>query len=258
MAKYGAKHPCFCPAGGVGVVMGELVSANLTVTLASGELWSDDALNIRVEDFASGALAMETDDMLPQVASVVYGCKAEGNKVTYNTGDISPEGTLAYYRTILRKEGGINKRYYECVAHPRAKAALGNDSAQTKGSSITFQTTTTNFTIFADDAGDWRIVETFEDEASAKGWVESQTDVGTYYAVTVEAQGEGEGKQVSTHGTVYIPSGRDFVLTIEGHAQVTAAYDNGADVASTITRGDGTYTVSAIDKDHSISIIFGA
>ena len=37
MAEFGAKYPCFCKAGAnAGVVLGKLVVANLTVTLASG------------------------------------------------------------------------------------------------------------------------------------------------------------------------------------------------------------------------------
>ena len=53
MAKFGAKHPCFAKKAGqvagqlptyeAGVVLGKLVSANVTVTNASGELFADDA-----------------------------------------------------------------------------------------------------------------------------------------------------------------------------------------------------------------------
>ena len=87
MANFGAKYPCFAPFKGVEptnalpkydakVVVGKLVSANLTVNLASGELYVDDALTEQLSEFASGTIAMETDDMLDDVAAVVYGATA--------------------------------------------------------------------------------------------------------------------------------------------------------------------------------------
>ena len=58
--------------------------------------------------------------------------------------------------------------------YPRVKAALGNDSAATKADSITFGTTSTTFTVFACNSGEWRITEEFDTEAEARSWVDEQ------------------------------------------------------------------------------------
>lgn len=75
MASFGAKYPYFNPVaeepeGKLPVYkdqepvrVGRLVKADLTVNLASGKLFADDGLAESVEEFSSGSIAMETDDM---------------------------------------------------------------------------------------------------------------------------------------------------------------------------------------------------
>jgi len=168
MAEFGANYPCFKDnSESVGVVLGKLVSANLTVNNASGELYADDALAEQVSEFASGSLAMETDDLSDANASKVYGCTVSGGEVTFNKEDTPPEGTLAYYKVLSR--GGV--RYYKAFVYPRVKAQVGNDNAQTRGSSITFQPATTTFTVMCDDSGNWRKTKTFDSKADAVAYV---------------------------------------------------------------------------------------
>ncbi len=183
MAQFGAKYPCFAPFAatdaepanalpkyGKMVTVGRLVAANLTVNLATGELFADDALTEQVSEFASGNIAMETDDMLDDVASVVYGATAVEKKVTYNKGDTPPYGGLGYYKVLMRDGKKLFKGYY----YPKVRAAIGNDNAQTRGNSITFGTANTAFTVFAANNGAWRITEIIETEDAAKTWVETQ------------------------------------------------------------------------------------
>jgi uncharacterized glyoxalase superfamily protein PhnB len=133
MAYFGAKYPCFLPDGEMdGVVLGKLVGANLTVNLASGEIYADDSLSEQTSEFVSGALTLETDDMTDDVASAVFGAAAENGTVVYRAADTAPFGALCYYKTVMRD--GIKLRKAYC--YPRVKAALGSDNAQTKGSSI--------------------------------------------------------------------------------------------------------------------------
>ena len=111
MAQFGAQYPCFAPFSGDEpaaalptygdkVVLGKLVSANLTINLASGELYADDELAEQVSEFASGTLALETDDMTDDVAAAVYGATkaaspSSDKSVTYSKADAQPLGGLA-------------------------------------------------------------------------------------------------------------------------------------------------------------------
>ena len=124
MASFGAKNPYFCkvkeePDGalptyeGDPVKIGRLVKADLTIQMASGKLFADDGLAESVEEFASGSIAMETDDMLDDVASVVYGTTVEEKLVRYNTADDPPSGGLAYYKKLMRRR----KVFYLSLIH---------------------------------------------------------------------------------------------------------------------------------------------
>ena len=171
MAQFGAKRPVFAPIkttpdGALPtydyekkVTIGKLVKADLTVTNASGELYGDDALAEKVDMFASGSLALETDDKTDEVQTALHGATkdVESGEVTDSDGDVAPRGGLVYYKVIMRK--GI--RYFKGIFHPETKAILGNDSAATKGSSITFGTSNTTFTIFRCNSGAWRITPCF-------------------------------------------------------------------------------------------------
>lgn len=181
MAAFGAMYPCFAPFAAPetekamptykkGVVIGELVSANMTLTLASGEIWGDNKLIEQVNEFASGSIPMETVDMLDEVAEAIYGVTVEDDEVHFKPGDAAPYGGLAYIKNMQR--GG--DKFYRGYFFPKVQAAIGNDNAQTRGSSITFQTTTTNFTVMAPlcDEGAWMIQSaTFASETAAREWI---------------------------------------------------------------------------------------
>ena len=110
MAQFGAKRPVFAPIkttpdGALPtydyekkVTIGKLVKADLTVTNASGELYGDDALAEKVDMFASGSLALETDDKTDEVQTALHGATkdVESGEVTDSDGDVAPRGGLVY------------------------------------------------------------------------------------------------------------------------------------------------------------------
>lgn len=176
MADFGLRYPCFIAKGKTkGVVLGRLVTANLTVNTASGELYADDELAERIEVFSSGNLAMETDELSDENAAEIYGCKVELGTVTYNKDDVAPRGALAYFKVKIIS----GKQSFKVFYYPQVSAVLGNDNAQTRGSTITFQTTNTSFTIFADSEGDWRQTKVFETVDEAQDWINEKCGVST-------------------------------------------------------------------------------
>lgn len=184
MAQFGAKRPIFAPTKTTPdnalptydyekvVTVGKLVKADLTVTNASGELYADDALAEKVDMFASGSLALETDDKTDEVHAAIHGATkdTQSSEVTDSDGDVAPRGGLCYYKVIIR--GGV--RYFKGVFHPLVKAILGNDSAATKGSSITFGTSATTFTVFRCNSGAWRITKEFTTESECIAWCDTK------------------------------------------------------------------------------------
>lgn len=190
MAQFGAKRPRFAPVATTPdgalptynfesvVTIGKLVAANLTVTNASGELYGDDALAEKIDMFASGSLELQTDDKTAEVHAALHGATLDEGKeeLTDSDSDVAPRGGLAYYKVLIRN--GV--RVYQGVFHPLVNAILGNDSAATKGSSITFGTSTTTFTVFRCNSGAWRIRKEFSSEADVIAWCDEKLgDTGT-------------------------------------------------------------------------------
>ncbi len=259
MAAFGAKRPVFAPivtepddalpTYGTGAVLGKLAAANLTINLATGELPADDEIAEQLSEFASATLALETDDILESVHGLIFGATVNGNNVKDYKGDTPPLGGLGYYKSLMRN--GV--RYFKAYYYPKARAALGNDNATTRGTSgITFQTTPTTFTIFAPNYGQWREMELFTDESQAILWVDAKLGRTAAFAVEVQVNGAGASEAATPIGLTMVKSGENFVLTITGTP--TALYDNGVDNVAAIA--DGVYTIAAVAAAHKVAVIF--
>ena len=183
MAAIGARFPMFAPFEGLEpdaalpkygekILLGRLVKADVTVTNAKGEFYADDVLAEQIEEFASAAIAMETDDMEPKVANTIYGAAydEETKALTFKGDDVIPFGGLCYIKSLRRKGVAVFRGYY----YPKVKAAIGNDSAATRGNSITFGTTPIPFTVFQCNEGTWKEMAEFPDFAAAKTWCEGK------------------------------------------------------------------------------------
>ena len=184
MASFGAAYPIFAPHSETQtdsglpdydaiVVLGGLITANMTITTATGELYADNVLAEYVSEFASASIALETDDIIDAVAEVVYGATVETGQVHFKAGDSAPVGGFAYYKSLMRNRRKFFKGYY----YPQVQAAMGNDNAQTKGSSVTFGTTATTLSVSAwQPTGDWRITKEFDadSEAAVRAWCREQ------------------------------------------------------------------------------------
>lgn len=181
MAAFGAKYINFAPIKSepdtglptyeTKVNLGELVKAELTVNLASGEIYGDDRLVEKVEEFSSGALAVEVVDMTDEIESKVFGSNYDSETgLVDKTSDTIPYGGVGYYKSMIRNGVKCYKAYF----YPKAKAAAGTDSANTKSSSITLASTAFSFTIYEPNDGDWRYRHTFSTEAEAKAWIDAK------------------------------------------------------------------------------------
>lgn len=180
MASFGAKYINFAPvksepAGALPaydakVEIGKLVKADLTVNIATGELYANNMLAEKADEFISGTLAVEVDDMEKETEAAVYGSVFSEGELVDNSADVVPYGGLAYYKTLRRNGAPVYEAYY----YPKVKAILSTDSAATKGSSITFTTKPISFTIYEPDTGDWRYRKEFPTEAEAVAYVDDK------------------------------------------------------------------------------------
>lgn len=183
MAAFGAKYLRFAKISEEGknqlptyekeslTELGKLVKADLTVNFASGELYADDALAEKAEEFISGSIAAEIDELDDKTASVIYGSKInELEEKEDNVQDNAPYGGLCYYKSLMKN----NVKFYRGYYYPKVRAAMGNDNAATKASSITFSTTPINFTVYEPNNGSWRYTKRFDSETEAQMWIDKK------------------------------------------------------------------------------------
>lgn len=233
MAQFGAKRPVFAPIATTPanalptydythkVVVGKLVKADLTVSNASGELYADDGLAEKVDMFASGSLALETDDKTDEVHAALHGATKNGDnsEVTDSDGDVAPRGGLAYYKVIVRN--GV--RIFKGVFLPLVAAVLGNDSAATKGSSITFGTSSTAFNVFRCNSGAWRITKEYSSESDVIAWCDEKLNSAAKVAAPVAYPAAGAVASGTTVELMCETAGATIYYTLDGTTPTTSS-----------------------------------
>ena len=91
--------------------------------------------------------------------------------------------------------------------------------------------------------------DTYED---AKAHIDRLLGVKDWHSVNVQINGAESGEDASPLGTSYVASGDPFVLTVAGTP--SALYDNGVDQVASIS--ENKYTISNVEGDHNIAVIF--
>lgn len=258
MAKIGLAYLGFAPiteeptdalpSYGAGLKLGHAIKADLSITNASGQLYGDNILVEDVNEFSSGTVAAETDNIPLATQAALFGATLVDGELGYGSDDTQPIGGLCYYQVLLI--GGTKK--FRAFYYPKAKAVMGDDTAATKSNSITFGTYPLNFTIFAPEWGKWRYVKDFDEKEDAIAYIEDKLNIASWYRFNVQMQGAGDGETVSPLGEFMVAGDDDKEIVITGTP--TALYDNGTDKVASIA--GGKYTISDVDEGHTISVIF--
>ena len=200
MAKTGLKFPVFAPivkeeygkapTYGAGFIIGEGISADLTLNYSDNPLYSNDRESNNDKTFTGGTIALGVDD---------YGAKkelaqeVESSLLGYGTDDVNtnvcyigsnpnaPYGGTGYYKTAKYRDNG--GAYYEAFWIYRTQYSKTSDSAKTKGSSVEWQTPELSGKIFSVPGlpADRDIMEkaTFDTEEEARQWLLTKAKIPT-------------------------------------------------------------------------------
>lgn len=153
------------------IQIGALVKADMSITLASGEIYGDNVLDEKVEEFVSGAIAIEVTDLADEKEAYIYGSTlSEEGELTDSTEDEIPNVGLGYIKNKIVK----GKKQYQAYFYPKAKAVIGNDTANTKAASITLAAQALTMSIFEPNNHKWRQRQTFNTEAEAKTYIDNK------------------------------------------------------------------------------------
>lgn len=148
--------------------MAEAMSADLSVNVAEGKLFADDALSEDVKKFTSGMIKLGIKDLIAAVVAELLGQKVDGNNVVWAGGDDEPPYVAIGFRA--KKTGG----QFKYVWLLKCKFKVPSEKYQTEGESITFNTPEIEGTIMLNKDNRWKadIVAKETDEV-AQTWFDA-------------------------------------------------------------------------------------
>lgn len=148
--------------------MAEAMSADLSVNVAEGKLFADDALSEDVKKFTSGTIKLGIKDLIAAVVAELLGQKVDGNNVVWAGGDDEPPYVAIGFRT--KKTGGRFKYIWLL----KCKFKVPGEKYQTEGESITFNTPEIEGTILLNKDNRWKAdIVAKETDAVAQTWFDA-------------------------------------------------------------------------------------
>lgn len=158
-----------------GLAFSEFIKLTENLSLAETEFYSNDTLSENAKEFKYCELTYDNKGLSDEIMALIFGMDYKEGVLTYGADDNSPFGGFGYYRTLM--DSAV--KYYEGIVYPKVKAALGNDTTDTRGENITFAGSTTTLTAYSckDEKRTWKITQIFKTAAEAEAWVKSKLDI---------------------------------------------------------------------------------
>lgn len=236
------------PTYSAGLELAEMVSINLAIQNAEGELYTNDQLTEFLKEFMSGTLTMEVGNITLANQATLYGATITDGELVHTPADVAPYGGIGGYQQLV--VSGTKK--WRAWFFPKVQASVPDWSGNTKNNSISFGTQPMSFKVLAPKYGPWRYVKEFTTEAAAKAYIDSKLGVVAWREIDVQVNGAGAGEAATPYGISYVANAGTFTLTVTG--TVTALYDNGVERKASIA--NGAYTLSNVTAAHKIAVVF--
>jgi phi13 family phage major tail protein len=193
MAFYGLSNPYMAQLDATaetysnGFKCGKAISTAVTPNYSSQSLYADDSEAERVDEFVNAAVTVGTDRLPSQAAPILFGHTQTGGEEVSKSSDAGRY--VGYGFWVSKMEDGV-KTYKGVVLH-KVKFTEGEESYQTKGDQITFQTPNLSGNATTLNDGTWRTKSPdFVQLINADVWVRNMLNIAvTYTQVTDPASG---------------------------------------------------------------------
>lgn len=193
MAVIGLRYPVYAPltedevAGtstyGTGKVAAKAIKVDMSLNIAESTLYADDTVAESVREFIDGTISFTADDLDQSVRKDWLGNTTETSTVGTEQVDVlvSKDGdTPGYFGFGFILSGVKNKtRQYRAIVYTKVQFGEPNESAETKGQNISWQTPTIEGKIFRRIDGVWKKEITTTSLATAKAWLAQELNIAT-------------------------------------------------------------------------------
>lgn len=163
-----------------GLVMSSAIKADISIEINEGTLYGDDRIIENIKEFKAGKVSLNGDHLSYEVLALLLGHHVEsitpggGTKLTAKGDDDGAFVGVGFYATTIKE--GVRK--YRAIWLHKVKFGIPNESLETKGDAINFQTPTIEGTVLTDILGVWKEEAIFDTEAKAKEWLDTLADIG--------------------------------------------------------------------------------
>lgn len=165
----GYSKPEYCLSNGTAKALCRGVSVSATIDTNEGvKFYADNGLAENTAPiWTGGTLSLVCDGLAEETALELYGRTGPTSPETwmaYNNDNVTPKVAIGFI--VRSQENGTV--YYTPVAFPRIQFNETALSAETQGETVSFQTTTLEGKIYADDEKCWKYVDqSYSTEAAA-------------------------------------------------------------------------------------------
>lgn len=192
MAHIGLRYPVYAPltedefAGtyeyGVGKVAAKAIRIDINLNIADSPLYADDSVAERVREFTDGTITFTANDLDDTVKSEWLGSQLVDETVDTqtikvlksNTDDVP--GYFGFGCIIPKMKNNVKK--YRAVLFTKVQFAEPNETAETKGQNIAWQTPAIEGKIMRRIDGNWKEETTVDSFELAKAWLEQKLNIG--------------------------------------------------------------------------------
>lgn len=115
--------------------LAKAIKAEISVEVAEGVLYADDAVDEIVKEFVKGSIKLTVNDLEPQKVAAILGQTVDDDKVIYGGETDEPPYIALGFRA--KKPSGGKYRYLWLY---KTKFKIPNESFETKGDGINFIT----------------------------------------------------------------------------------------------------------------------
>ena len=169
---------------GTGKVAAKAIRAEMSLNIADSPLYADDNIAERAREFIDGDLNFTPDDLPDEVRADWLGSNIEeesiGTDTTVNVLKSSAEDVPGYFGFgfIVTKIKN-NTKLYRAILLTKVQFAEPNETAETKGQNINWQTPAITGKIMRRIDGNWKEETTVDSLATAKAWLAQKLNIGS-------------------------------------------------------------------------------
>jgi len=168
---------------GTGKVVAKAIRVEMNLNIADAPLYADDDIAERVREFVDGDINFTPDDIDDETKAEWLGSEIVEETVGTDTVDVLVSNTedLPGYHGfgfIIPKVKN-NVRKYRAVLFTKVQFAEPNETAETKGQNINWQTPAITGKIMRRIDGSWKEETTVDSLATAKAWLANKLNIST-------------------------------------------------------------------------------